>query len=46
MKNENTHPIVDLPVKTILSFGPVGEILKNTSPPCGTKAPRTPCPRK
>jgi lysophospholipase L1-like esterase len=32
MKNENTHPIVDLPVKTILSFGPVGEILKKHIP--------------
>ena len=32
MPNENTHPIVNLPVKSILSFGPVGEILKKHIP--------------
>ena len=32
MPNENTHSIVNLPVKSILSFGPVGEILKKHIP--------------
>ncbi len=32
MANENTHPLVNLPVKTILTFGPVGAILKKHIP--------------